>query len=340
MKVLLNWMQLLAGLFFSGQALALGCVSVENGNIEHNSNLSSIIYLQGSVVDDEKIIWRSPVINLDIKCSSWMTGEKVYLYPLPFRDEEKIPSGVALGVIINGKDLGVLRWGGDAFVDRIYTGIHMNGLLPVEKRISYQVYMIKKGDIYPNGADSITIFQLDGEGGFSGTRRKNLHEVLTGFSKIASVSCGKASFSGGAVSPTFDTSSVLSGNASAESSRTILVTCTAPSAVLSQISSVNGTLLVSGAASSVNKNNFSTTQPGLEFGLTVDGNSVYPGSGIRVNIPTGSSGIAQKKLTLGFKPVLASLSLNKPEKFFSGTGDINSAYMDFSFEVDEIEQKK
>lgn len=138
-------------------------------------------------------LWTSPPVSINAFCWGYPNmpnGEYVYFYPSIFINQPRMPSGIGIGLIFQGVDLGVvLMEHGAKTDDYVYVG----ATDPRNKayQFNFQVYLKKTGDIAvgPVDIDSIVAFQLDGELGINILIGNNYQYILTGLSQIEIIPC-------------------------------------------------------------------------------------------------------------------------------------------------------
>ncbi|OMQ23684.1 hypothetical protein [Serratia oryzae] len=137
-------------------------------------------------------LWTSPPMQIMAFCwadPAMPNGEFVYFYPNAFLDEDPFPPGISVGLIYDGKDLGIIRnrEKTDNYV-YLYPDNPKNRAYPV----NFQVYLQKTGDIAvgPITIDQLSAFQLDGEQGINTTAiDQNYRYILTGLNNIEIIPC-------------------------------------------------------------------------------------------------------------------------------------------------------
>ncbi|WP_337263554.1 MULTISPECIES: fimbrial protein [unclassified Serratia (in: enterobacteria)] len=128
-------------------------------------------------------LWTSQPMSRDVMCWAYASepnGEWVYFYPNP--DGKQIATGISMGVIYNGVDLGILN-------SRARTDMFRYPNPPQLGNVRYQVYLQKTGQITPGGVSQIPVFQLDGVGGINAKPGSNYRFTLTGLDKIQVIQC-------------------------------------------------------------------------------------------------------------------------------------------------------
>ncbi|MFS9381066.1 hypothetical protein QNN88_10255 [Citrobacter sp. ANG330] len=321
----------LSALFFCHSAYALSCYyDGKTSNITDEVTLDNIVYLSGTA--DGEVIWRSPTYSRNITCTTSIT-EDVYVYPFPKRKEQNLPTGVKMGVILNGTDLGVFDSSGDVNSDRVDT--HWNISKGKEtKPLTIQAYLVKDGDIDTTGvSDKLSLFQLDGEGGLNNQANSNYNFLISGWGNIGSVDCTSTLSNDSFTLSGFSTDQVFAGSATQPvSPPKVALNCTGSSAqVLSSLTSVSGDLSLAGTALSGNAGAFKTNKEDLGLILLYNQSGVSPGKKVSLTIPV-TDGVGQLDVPLVAKPVLTQLDLNKPDWLFSeqSVTGIQSS-VDFSF---------
>ncbi|MCX8956901.1 hypothetical protein [Erwinia psidii] len=330
-KTILNISILIVSLILlsTQKANALACKLTSDNTVTETVNLDSLIFLSGSSNSD--IIWYSPSYTRDITCSSGIE-ENIYVYPYPVRSSQTFPSGVKMGLILDGEDLGTFTTSGTTIANRKDTGWRIKKNSPESKTLTFQAYMVKEGDIDTTKITSgITLFRLDGVGGINTTPNSNYNMYITGWDNAGTVNCDTSL----SVTP-ITLSGIMTDKAYAgtenysTSYSTISLSCTSSSgSILNAVSSVKGKFSISGSALSDDNTLFSTNQNNLGLAVSYDGSVMSPGSSTTVNIPI-ASGKGSKTLSLGIKPQLFSLELNNPSWLFEDKNDINSSF-NFSF---------
>ncbi|CAK8742955.1 hypothetical protein SODG_006186 [Sodalis praecaptivus] len=115
----------IALLMSASNAYALSCHQSSTGSVSDTEALGVFAYLAGS--DNGQVVWRSQSFTRTITCKSELAAneadqESVNVYPFPKRAEQTFPAGVKMGLIFNGKDIGVFSTAGDVNAGRVDTG--------------------------------------------------------------------------------------------------------------------------------------------------------------------------------------------------------------------------
>lgn len=130
------------------------------------------------------VLWTSSTRTRSVTCDPELNpyGEFVHFYGNP--QNESIMKGVGMGIIYNGRDLGVVSPG-----HKIETNVWVDSGHPKRATYKFQVYLKKIGNISGRSADEIAVFQLDGEQGLNGGEGSNYRYILTGLNNIKVTHC-------------------------------------------------------------------------------------------------------------------------------------------------------
>ncbi|MCG8706993.1 hypothetical protein JHU04_000175 [Brenneria sp. 4F2] len=145
-------------------------------------------------------LWTSKSYGRNLACWAYKNkkpnGEYAYFYPNPY--SSVIGTGIGIGIIYNGQDLGVVT-GGGTISSRVTTGMFVypgpSGSLPPANPtmlpVTVQVYLEKIGDMTDSGygVDSLSVFQVDGELGINKTPGGNYQFTLSGLNNIDVIQC-------------------------------------------------------------------------------------------------------------------------------------------------------
>ncbi|WAY95576.1 hypothetical protein O3T13_16390, partial [Serratia marcescens] len=130
------------------------------------------------------VLWTSSTRTRSVTCDPELSpvGEFVHFYGNP-RDKN-IMNGVGMGIIYNGRDLGVVSSG-----HKIATDVWVAPRQPKRATYKFQVYLKKTGNISGSSASEIAVFQLDGKQGLNGGEGSNYRYILTGLNNIKVTHC-------------------------------------------------------------------------------------------------------------------------------------------------------
>lgn len=286
----------------------MDCYIQGSETVDDVENLPTVAFLSGQAVG--KVIWQSKEYTKSIYCKAYSNigSEDVYIYPLPYRSTQKFPTGVKVGIIINGVDKGTISPNsGSVLGDRIDTDwlVDVKGR---EKTFTFQTYIIKVGDVdVSQVSDKLTLLQFDGVGGINtSVGAKNYRLSIDGISKVGTVTCSNNIMSNEIFLKNIPTQEVIGGGYSISNAALKLdVDCSSSSsAALASIVSVTGDLTLSGTAFSNNANYFSTGMDNLGLEVDYNGNILTPGESTPVTVPVG----ATSSINFSFSPHLSSLS--------------------------------
>ncbi|WP_260515786.1 hypothetical protein [Serratia fonticola] len=230
-------------LLMSNPALALRCLSADNGAVVFSENIGSIAVPQS--VPEGTVIWRSENRTMRVTCWKDQGGdaENVYLYPNPYA--QPLGPGIEYGIILNGNTINMAQ--SKTMLPIVipvcnYGAAACQSTYPVNFTFNYTIFITKKGTATGNytGPDLRDVFQLDGVNGLN--INSNFSYYNTGLSGIRFIPCS-ANIS---ISPNniiFDTVSsfnaVVGQPAAADKIFTATVTkdCPAPFALTAQYTS-------------------------------------------------------------------------------------------------------
>ncbi|MDX5627897.1 MULTISPECIES: hypothetical protein [unclassified Brenneria] len=145
-------------------------------------------------------LWTSKTYSRNLACWAYKNkkpnGEYSFFYPNPYG--AVIGTGIGIGIIYNGQDLGVVTGGGTSS-SRVSTGMFVypgpSGSLPPSNPtmlpVTVQVYLEKIGDMSnaSYGVDSLSVFQVDGELGINKNPGGNYQFTLSGLKNIDVIQC-------------------------------------------------------------------------------------------------------------------------------------------------------
>ncbi|MEW5494355.1 fimbrial protein [Enterobacter cloacae] len=174
---------IILALLVSPTVLALEChLDTSNGLTSEIEDIGSLLLPENQPVGTR--LWTSVGKSRKVVCwGDGSNGEWVYFYGNP--DGAVMKSGVGMGIIYNGIDLGLVQKGSKIVTD-IYAppgGKEVSGV------VNYQIYLEKIAGIGTGGDNQVAIFQLDGVGGINGNPGKNYRYTLTGLSNINVTQC-------------------------------------------------------------------------------------------------------------------------------------------------------
>lgn len=329
----ISWLVLLVLCFMAApKAQAVSCYLGENaGNISDSQALDISAYLTGTANGDR--IWVSERFSRTITCTSELSPqdpmeEHVYVYPYPKRASQQLPEGVELGLIFDGVDLGVFSAGSQVESDRFATQHVVKRNQTQSFDVSFQAYLVKRGDINTSGVSRVTLFQLDGSQGINEAQNRNYFFSISGWENIGSVSCSPTIIGHQPHISAIDTDKALSGKVSKTvTAATLRIKCSSATPGLMQhISAIGGTLSAAGTVFSDDSRYFASNKAGLGVGVTWNGNALPPGSQRALTMPV-TGGSSNMDLVFTVTPHLtAPLSLGEPAWLFSPqAGDISSA---------------
>ncbi|CAJ0991956.1 hypothetical protein NVIRENTERO_00474 [Sodalis praecaptivus] len=326
----------IALLMSASNAYALSCHQSSTGSVSDTEALGVFAYLAGS--DNGQVVWRSQSFTRTITCKSELAAneadqESVNVYPFPKRAEQTFPAGVKMGLIFNGKDIGVFSTAGDVNAGRVDTGYVVKKNSTKEFTATFQAYLLKDGEIKTAGVDDVTLFQLDGVKGINQAANKNYNLSITGWENIGSVRCNPTLEKKSTQLPSIDTDKALTGGATANiTAATLSISCSSDTPdILQHLRAISGTLKATGTAFSGNSDYFATDKTGLGVGVSYGGSTLKPAGTLTLSVTvTGASGSMALPLTL--KPHLTtSLSLGTPAWVFSDQASNITSAMQLTF---------
>ena len=227
------------------------------------------------------VLWTSSTRTRSVTCDPELHphGEFVHFYANP--ENQKIMNGVGMGVIYNGRDLGIVSNG-----HKVATEVWVDAGRPKRANYKFQVYLKKIGDISGRSAGQVAVFQLDGEQGLNGGEGSNYRYILTGLNNIKVTHCSVS-----IVAPTeLDFGSVSPLQAGVIASRDFSVTATKNSACTAN-DKLGVKLVFSPVSGDITDNETSLGLGGeVYFGLSEGGRKVKFNSPISFwdNIQSGS----------------------------------------------------
>lgn len=311
----------------TSNAFALVCYQGSDTAAKDDKDALSVIAYMGDKTLGERI-WTSKVFTRNITCRSELElssqRENVYIYPYPKRNVEQLPAGVKMGLIFNGVDLGTFDTSSSIEAGRVDTAWSVNQVAAT-RTMTFQVYLVRTGEISSSGVNEVTLFQLDGVGGLN-TLQSNYNISLSGWNNIGSVTCYSIPRSAPATLD-FKTSDILNGESSETASNVIgmYFNCgSTPPNIINYVKSVGAIVTFNGTPSSINSQYFSTNIDNLALEIKSENRDIHPGSKMEFSFPL-SSGTTTAYIPLEITPRLSSFSLNQPSWLFSdGAIDIYS----------------
>lgn len=324
----------------SSNAFALVCyLGTNTSSVQDKDQINVLAYLGDKGIGEK--VWQSKVFSRDISCRSELASgrtENVYIYPFPKRGSEKLPSGLKLGLIFDGKDLGTFDTNSSVDDGKVDTGWTVGNVTPAPSRnMTFQVYLVRTGEISTEDVYELTIFQLDGVGGLN-KFTENYNISITGWMNIGSVNCtGTAATDINLTG--FQTDSIFNGQATqtAQNGLGVNVVCTSPNAeVLNYIHTVTTKITPKGSRLTGSDKYFATNKENLRLALRMNGKDLLPDIGVETDIPF-TSGSSAVKIPIEVTPHLTSLSLYQPAWLFSEEGAENiTSSIPFTVDVQEI----
>ena len=128
-------------------------------------------------------LWTSKELTRNVSCRSDGHKEYVYFYGNP--DNAPVRQGVGMGIIYNGRDLGIVQNG-----SKVKTDIYVDGVNTTRGTVKFQIYLEKTGEIGSGTPfNSIAVFQLDGEGGINAIPGSNYRYSAGGINRITVTNC-------------------------------------------------------------------------------------------------------------------------------------------------------
>lgn len=327
----------------SSNAYALVCYLGTNSSaVQDTDKINVLAYLDDKGIGEK--IWHSREFSRNISCRSQLSkgrNENVFIYPFPKRDTEALPAGVKLGLIFNGKDLGTFEAGTSVEAGRVDTEWNVGNVInPVPSRtMTFQVYLVRTGEISTDSVYKLTIFQLDGIGGLN-AYAENYNIAITGWMNIGSVNCKSMSSSLNTSLSGFQTDSLLKGEArqTVQNGLGINVSCTSPNPmVLDHIHTAITKVTLKGSALAESDKYFATNKEKLGLALRAENKDLLPGVGVTIKVPF-TAGAANSVIPLEVTPHLTSLSLHQPSWLFSEADAAHiTSSIPYTVSVDEIE---
>lgn len=159
---------------------ALTC-KPESGPIDEIEDIGRVIVPSNAANGSR--LWTSKEITRNVLCESRGVKEYVYFYGNP--DNAPVRQGIGMGIVYNGRDLGIVQYG-----SKIKTDIFVDGVNPTRGTVKFQVYLQKTGVIGAGTSyRSIAVFQLDGVGGINIQPNSNYRYSAGGIDNIKVSSC-------------------------------------------------------------------------------------------------------------------------------------------------------
>lgn len=202
-------------MFATSNAYALACyIGDDSTAMAESVTLGAVAYLKGASNGDR--IWESQTYTRNVTCKSQLNSgeENLYVYPYPRWGTQQLPEGVKLGLIFDGKDLGLFDADENAYDSKVMTDYVIAKDETKKINVSFKVYLVKQGEISTQGVTNLTLFQLDGK---ISLRDSNYAFSIDGWDNIGSVSCDSSFVSNNAKLSSIDTDKALAGSASEES---------------------------------------------------------------------------------------------------------------------------
>lgn len=305
------------GLFtltLSFNAAALECYI---GNVSDESQeIGKLVLLSGT--QNGSRVWESKEYVRNITCSTGIQ-ENVYFYPFPKIKSQTMPSGVKMGLIYDGKDLGTFdeSSGNGNLSTKIDTGWTINKTTAT-RTFKIQAYLIKTGEIdTSNVSDAIHLFQLDGKGGLNtASGAKNYKFSLSQWDQTGTVSCSHT-VSNTAFRLAVATDQALATSSTLSAKPVVNVTCTSDASGLANLlSSVTGNFALTGSAMADRSDHYGTDKDEFGYAVTHNGTAVIPGQTVPLTI-TLSGGKAAYSVPLGLTSRLDDITLNSPAWIFN-----------------------
>ncbi|CAX61395.1 Uncharacterized protein EbC_38640 [Erwinia billingiae Eb661] len=301
-------------LTLSFNAAALDCYI---GNVaDEVVSIGKLVLLSGT--GNGSRVWESKEYVRDITCKGDIQ-ENVYFYPFPYISSETLPSGVEMGLVYDGKDLGTFdeSSGNGNINTKIDTGWTINKTADT-KTFRFKAYLKKTGDIDTSKVSgAIRLFQLDGKGGLNrAVGAKNYKFSLSEWNQAGTVSCSHT-VSNSTFSLAVPTAQALSASSSLSAQPVVNIACTSDTSGLANlISTVTGDFSLSGNAMTNKSDHYGTDKDQFGYAVTLKGTAVTPGKTVPLTIPI-SAGKASYSVPLVLTPRLAALTLNSPAWIFN-----------------------
>ncbi|WP_455915796.1 hypothetical protein [Pantoea agglomerans] len=307
------------GLFtltLSFNAAALECYI---GNVaDETVQIGKLVLLSGT--QNGSRVWESKEYVRDITCTTAIR-ENVYFYPFPKIKSQTMPTGVKMGLVYDGKDLGTFdeNSGNGNTSTRVDTGWTLNKAAAT-RTFKIQAYLIKTGDIDTSKVTgAIHLFQLDGVGSLNPeVNAKNYKFSLSQWDQTGTVSCSHT-VSNTSFRLPVNTVQTQSASSSLSAQPVVNIACTSDTPGLANlISTVTGDFSLSGNAMTNKSDHYSTDKDQFSYAVTLKGTAVTPGKTLPLTIPI-NAGKASYSVPLELTPRLAELTLNSPAWIFNDT---------------------
>lgn len=301
-------------LILSFNAAALECYI---GNVSDESQeIGKLVLLSGT--QNGSRVWESKEYVRNITCSTGIQ-ENVYFYPFPKIKSQTMPSGVKMGLIYDGKDLGTFdeSSGNGNLSTKIDTGWTINKTTAT-RTFKIQAYLIKTGEIdTSNVSGAIHLFQLDGKGGLNTAYgAKNYKFSLSKWDQTGTVSCSKT-VSNTSLHLPVTTDQAQSVSSTLSALPMVNVTCTSETAGLADLmTSITGDFSLTGSAMADRSDHYGSDREEFGYRVSLNRTTVIPGQTVPLTIPL-SGGKAAYPVPLALIPRLAEISLNSPAWIFN-----------------------
>lgn len=329
---------LLVILFYSSSGWTMTCVEDSTNKVDDEESLPLIAVLSGT--KNRETIWNSKLYTKKIFCSTGTT-ENVYLYPLPKRDSQRFPSGISIGIKLNGKDLGVFDPNNrDIKGDKQDTSWKvLKSGSGESQQLTFQVYMIKTSDniVTANVSSKLTILQFDGGGGLN-RDVENYKLSISGIKDIATVGCNSVVDKKSHTFPDIATSSMISGSYKENyNAAELSLTCSSSSStVLNAVRKVSGEMTFGGTAFKDKANYFLTSGDGLGLEVKYKGAAIKPNQNIAIDVPL-STGKGKQTIPLNVTPHLKTPTRDGgPLWLFSDNNVTPSSSINMSYSVKSL----
>ena len=266
MKILLSIMFVFL-LSFSNFSFALDCYAVINGENKTTevAAVDDIIIPESS--KNNEIIWTSEKYTRQVLCNNAEFEESVYFYPFPNVDLASLPSGMAFGLIYNGKSYDLT-----ADIAKIQTDIIVPQNGSKTGTINVQIYIKKTGNISGGYQGQLPIYQLDGQNGLNiNSNAKNFRFSLSNLSNIATGDCTYTLSDIKSTKVITINDNLISNGQTLTSVGSASVTCTPANLLRNRTANIN--LYTKNASGS---GLFGTNKNGLGYQLLMSGNTILP----------------------------------------------------------------
>lgn len=301
-------------LTLSFNAAALECYIGET--TDEGEAIGKLVLLSGTQNGGK--VWESKEYSRTITCKTKIK-ENVYFYPFPKIKSQKMPKGVQMGLIYDGKDLGTFNEasGNGNINTKIDTGWTLNKTTATRK-FRIKAYLRKTGDIDTSKASgAIHLFQLDGKGGLNNSpNARNYKFSLSQWNQTGTVSCSR-SYANTAFRMPVTTAQALSASSNLTAQPVVRIVCSSETAgLINLLSSISGDFSLKGTTMANRKDHYGSDQELFGYRVAYLGSALIPGQSVPLTIPL-KSGMANYTVQLDLKPRLEELKMNSPAWIFN-----------------------